>query len=901
MSTIASCPRCAQQVIIPSGAAATDTVRCPLCTAEYQLAEAMAKAPPTLVVVSSLAEVAPEPAPENQAELHQFPAAESPYDFTDVGSGSSELPVGEVHAASPEEHSLPLDLHEAPLMAEVHGQDLSNPPADIFPPAEADTLELPSHELAGEAPAHAEETSFADSLFGDAHEAHPHPVAETAESDFLTTFDHPEPAAGAAAEEHLPTDEPHTLDLEASEPDWLTAESESSQPTEIESSGINLGGHVPHPLGETVTKTGGEELSFDSEEGESLDLDAGERGFDTVNLDSGFEETRAIPEGVEGYSLDSGPAEEEEAHDEALVEMTDGPARPARRKPSFIFGLVMYVLGLFVILPGVYLALMWGASMDPLKLAPMMPGIIVPAALNVRNQMARGIPANQLTPPPGMADNQPAGAPADQNGAPSEGVTPGAPGEVPGEDAPTARSSKPAAADANGPGDADMPEPEPADAAPDTGADAEEPDGADAAAMAADKAGHDPDAGPGDADMPDTDVADSDSAPADADEPADDMPADKPAARKGAADADAADADEPADDMPADEMPADRKGAAEADTADADADTDADAEAADSDAMPAKKRPALAAEADDAEPEETATDDKGDEMPADRDATAEDMPEEDKDAAADKADAELDDDAPKKPAKVTDDSPVGAALDEAMTDEDSAEPVGPRDSVEYTPADVNKALTEVASASRALDLAAEEAAGKAGDTATKAELKKTKGQFYRKLYQLAEVATFTPSMAASPEAEQGSQQDLVDHTLVDSAASPGKFDEVGRAAAKWLAAIKGKEHQGIVLSGTLKSTAQRGKVFESQVLLTDGQQVVTVLSPAAPSVEPASPVLVWGSVEVDPAEKIAGYEGDAKTAVWTTAVEAAPPAAAAKPADAGASAADAKPGTALAK
>ena len=39
-------------------------------------------------------------------------------------------------------------------------------------------------------------------------------------------------------------------------------------------------------------------------------------------------------------------------------------------------------------------------------------------------------------------------------------------------------------------------------------------------------------------------------------------------------------------------------------------------------------------------------------------------------------------------------------------------------------------------------------------------------------------------------------------------------------------------------------------------------------------------VLVWGSVADDPAQSIAGYEGDAPTAVWTPGIEAAPPGAA---------------------
>ena len=140
------------------------------------------------------------------------------------------------------------------------------------------------------------------------------------------------------------------------------------------------------------------------------------------------------------------------------------------------------------------------------------------------------------------------------------------------------------------------------------------------------------------------------------------------------------------------------------------------------------------------------------------------------------------------------------------------------------------------------------------DEAAKADLKKSKGQYYRKLYQLAEVATFTPSMAAGAEAEQGSQQDLVEHTLTGGR-QPGQVCR-GRQGRRPVAqAVKGKEHQGIVLTGTVKSTRQSGQVFETQLLLTDGQNVVTVLSPAAPPVGPQGAVLVWGTVADDPAQK----------------------------------------------
>jgi hypothetical protein len=226
---------------------------------------------------------------------------------------------------------------------------------------------------------------------------------------------------------------------------------------------------------------------------------------------------------------------------------------------------------------------------------------------------------------------------------------------------------------------------------------------------------------------------------------------------------------------------------------------------------------------------------------------------------------------PAEGAAATDDAAATTGDDKPAGKEKPAKPetsgpqVGPRDGVQYTPADIDRSLAELAAASEALD------------SAPKADAKKFKGQFYRKLYQLAEVATFTPSMVASPQAQQGSQQEVVYHALTGSTATPTKFAEVGKAAAIWLSAIKGKEHQGIVLSGTVQRISHRGKVFETEILLTDNEHVVTVLSPTAPPMGHRDAAVVWGSIVDDPAKKIAGYPGGtAEVVVWATTVEPAP-------------------------
>lgn len=51
MPSVSRCPQCEQQVSIPPGVPGEITVRCPLCSAEYPLADALATLPPMLVPV----------------------------------------------------------------------------------------------------------------------------------------------------------------------------------------------------------------------------------------------------------------------------------------------------------------------------------------------------------------------------------------------------------------------------------------------------------------------------------------------------------------------------------------------------------------------------------------------------------------------------------------------------------------------------------------------------------------------------------------------------------------------------------------------------------------------------------------------------------------------------------
>ncbi len=197
--------------------------------------------------------------------------------------------------------------------------------------------------------------------------------------------------------------------------------------------------------------------------------------------------------------------------------------------------------------------------------------------------------------------------------------------------------------------------------------------------------------------------------------------------------------------------------------------------------------------------------------------------------------------------------------------EEATEPavaVGPRDNVHYSAADVEKGMTEAQEAATALA------------TADKDALKKAKAQYYRKLAQLAELATFAEDDSVEPEGDLSKIKELLGEVAADRA----QLGVIAKAAGQWMNISKGKEHQGIVLAGTVQSVTKQGHVFETKVLLADGGQVVTVLSAKKLPVKENDQTVVLGSIVSDPATTIEGYQGTETTAIWSGVAIKAPPA-----------------------
>jgi hypothetical protein len=74
---IVRCPRCRDEVTVPSRATSRALVRCPLCLEQYLLAEALADAPPSLVIIGGEVETAAIAPSDEHSEYRVSPSTMS--------------------------------------------------------------------------------------------------------------------------------------------------------------------------------------------------------------------------------------------------------------------------------------------------------------------------------------------------------------------------------------------------------------------------------------------------------------------------------------------------------------------------------------------------------------------------------------------------------------------------------------------------------------------------------------------------------------------------------------------------------------------------------------------------------------------------------------------------------
>jgi hypothetical protein len=173
------------------------------------------------------------------------------------------------------------------------------------------------------------------------------------------------------------------------------------------------------------------------------------------------------------------------------------------------------------------------------------------------------------------------------------------------------------------------------------------------------------------------------------------------------------------------------------------------------------------------------------------------------------------------------------------------------DAPEYTAADFQSALETVTAAHADLAAAVAEQS---------ADIKKTKGQFYRNLYRLAEVMTFTPETDTLS----------ADGLLTQLAADTEMHTEIGKAGMAWftLDPAKRKGDTGIVLAGKIEAVSKKEGATILKLAPAGGGASVSIVVPRSITVRLGSPYLVCGTIVESAAEKLPQLDLAVPTVVW---------------------------------
>jgi len=575
----------------------------------------------------------------------------------------------------------------------------------------------------------------------------------------------------------------------------------------------------------------------------------------------------------------------------------DGDKPP--RKRGLVGLLAQVVLSAILAVPIAYYIGLWiSPEWDLLALGPKLPAWIVPAGYHRAGggSLIAKAPTSPVQLPPTAApvddaQPEPAAPAAAEPSATAEAEMPAAADAAVSNEAPPATeprevpADKPATPPANAVADTPAPTTAPAEAMPaDDASPLEATDTAAAPATEPDAVDSllDGDTTPAPT-APADDVIGLTDAPADeaAAMPADDaeMPAEDAAATddqlpgedatvtdekaKPAKEADDLDlllndnaADAPAEEMPADDMPAE-------DATPEEAATDAAPDL--NDAPDLTDRPGADEPADDMPADEPAPLDAVTDKPAD-DAAAEDMPAED----AAPADSLLDEPAPEAaPATPAEDMPADdLPLDDAAAPavEESPEPVGPRQSREYSAAEVSKTLGDAMKARENM------AAAQAGQD--EAALKKARARLYLSLFGLADVVTFAKDDPAQPQL--GPQRQVLQQAILQFASDPKRLEALKFNAGRWMTFAK-RTTPGIMVAGTVEKVDQVGKLYHVHLNPGGNAPAVTVITATNPQRAPSDEAFALGSIIEHPAQELAGYQGDDGAVVWSGMTFKLPP------------------------
>ena len=768
---ISSCPRCTQQVTLPVGVSTHAQVRCPLCRAEYTLADALVNMPPLLEVVADGHEMDPdwfdmpsgqrddEPPsavqeiPRHAAdELNLAPDVTEPAETSDENEPADELKFEAVEIEHDDDvmQQQDTEIEELALgTPDTIEPDLSRErdPFEVVGPSGEDVLDFnkPVEASAEGDLGLAQEPAAEGELeidFGDALSIDKPAAEEEAEIDFAP------PEATAEAK-----DEP---EIDSGELEPAGASLEENLPSEP----VALDDHV---------------LDFGQPAG-------GPARDEEIELDFG-EPVAAVEKPVDEGKASEEPASDKKSKKEKKKKLFKPPA-DAPRKRSLVGVLTNIVLPAVVAIPlALYGALWISPDYDFLSMGPKLAGYgLAPSSFNKRPIVAKALP----TQPVQSLPQQPpaADAPTDEAPPPPDDATPNQTAVEPAGDASKASDTT------------EETKPEPAEPAPQSSSPPA------------------PDANP----------------PA---KPAEDTPAeDTPEAATPVADSpETASPAKPAAVTPVPNAPESKPEAAPAEAKD--------------DSLESLLKDDSAADAE-----------KPQKMPSDKARVPDELPEP---AAPETSDS----------INKTEQPPGLPDADEDKVPEtaEGAKPAGkpaapveevrPRDAREATPAELAKALQSFSQAREKLT---------AAQAANETDLKKVRMGYYLSLYGLADTLAFAK---ADPTDERlDAERQSAERLALELAGDAARRSELKSYGAKWLA-FPNRTTPGIVLSGTVQSAEQIGKLYQVKIAMAADAPTVTVVSNFDPQLDRGDEVLALGSIVERPQEQLSGYEGTDAALVWS--------------------------------
>lgn len=166
----------------------------------------------------------------------------------------------------------------------------------------------------------------------------------------------------------------------------------------------------------------------------------------------------------------------------------------------------------------------------------------------------------------------------------------------------------------------------------------------------------------------------------------------------------------------------------------------------------------------------------------------------------------------------------------------------------------------------ALAVAATARDGLLAGSLSDAAAKRTKGESYVKLCQIAETVTF---LVAEGDADLADARQSGRAFFAGLLQEPVARDEIGQIAARWIDYDK-RPHGGIFFAGTIVASQQAGSVQELQLELAGGATVAVLTAELLDA--QAGTVGVVGSILEKPAERVTGYTGTADRAIWSPLV-----------------------------